>query len=113
MVGILPDQVPGGTGGLFAPFMGVETNTIKLVSRLIDRTNCLVVSLCAMRRSDGQGFDMVFRKADPEIYSKDVETSVAALNRSVEACVRDRPEQYQWEYKRFKDARKGSRHTYG
>ena len=113
MVGILPDQVPGGSGGIFAPFMGVESNTIKLVSRLIEKTDCLVVSLVAMRRADGTGFDMIFRKADPEIYSSDLLTSVSAMNRSVEACVRDRPEQYQWEYKRFKDARKGSRHTYG
>lgn len=113
MVGILPDQVPGGTGGVFAPFFGVEAHTIKLVSRLIEKTDCLVVSLCAMRREDGTGFDMIFRKADPDIYSPDVETSVAAMNRSVEECVRYKPEQYQWEYKRFKDPRKGSRATYG
>jgi len=113
MVGILPDQVPGGTGGVFAPFMGVESNTIKLVSRLIEKTDCLVVSAVAMRRDDDTGFDLIFREAEPEIYSKDLMTSVVAMNQMVERCVMDRPEQYQWEYKRFKDARKGSRHTYG
>ena len=112
MVGILPDQVPGGTGGVFAPFMGVPANTIKLVSRLIQKTGCEVVSLCAMRRPDGAGFDMVFRPVDPEIYSADLLTSVTALNRSIEACVRQSPEQYQWEYKRFKDYRVGSQSTY-
>jgi len=106
MVGILPDQVPGGTGGVYAPFFNVPANTIKLVSRLIQKTGCEVVSLCAMRRPEGEGFDLVFRKADPEIYSDDIDRSVAALNRSVEACVRQQPEQYQWEYKRFKAARK-------
>jgi KDO2-lipid IV(A) lauroyltransferase len=105
MVGILPDQVPGGSGGCFVPFMGIPANTIKLVSRLIDKTGCEVVSLCAMRREDGLGFDMVFRPADPELYSPDLERSVAALNRTVEACVAQQPEQYQWEYKRFKGAR--------
>lgn len=112
MVGILPDQVPGGSGGVFAPFMGVPANTIKLVARLIDKTNCEVVSLCAMRRPNAEGFDMIFRQADPEIYSKDIETSVTALNRSIEACVSVCPEQYQWEYKRFKDFRVGSNRTY-
>jgi len=112
MVGILPDQVPGGSGGVFAPFMGVPANTIKLVTRLIDKTGCEVVSLCAMRRPNADGFDMIFRPADPEIYSKDMDTSVAALNRSIEACVRYCPEQYQWEYKRFKDFRVGSNRTY-
>ena len=105
MVGILPDQVPGGNGGVTAPFMGIPANTVKLVARLINRTDCEVVSLCAIRRPNAEGFDMVFRPADPEIYSDVVDTSVAALNRSIETCVRDHPEQYQWEYKRFKGAR--------
>jgi KDO2-lipid IV(A) lauroyltransferase len=102
MVGILPDQVPGGTGGLYAPFMGIEANTMKLVSRLIDKTHCEVVCLCAIRRPEGEGFDMVFTPADPAIYSDDLATSVAALNRTVEASIASHPAQYQWEYKRFK-----------
>ncbi len=112
MVGILPDQVPGGTGGMFAPFMGVEANTVKLVSRLIDRTKCEVVSLCAIRRPNGEGFDMVFKPADPEIYSDDLPTSIAALNRSIEACLESHPEQYQWEYKRFKGAEHNGKKVY-
>lgn len=112
MVGILPDQVPGGTGGQFAPFFGVQANTVKLVSRLIQKTGCEVVSLVAVRRPDAEGFDLVFRRADPEIYSEDIALSVAALNRSIETCVRDHPEQYQWEYKRFKGARTGERWAY-
>jgi len=112
MVGILPDQVPGGTGGVYAPFMGVQANTVKLVSRLINRTGCEVVSLCAIRRPDGEGFDMVFKEADPEIYSENIETSVAALNRSIETCIKDNPEQYQWEYKRFKGAEINGRGVY-
>lgn len=112
MVGILPDQVPGGTGGMFAPFMGIEANTVKLVSRLIDRTQCEVVSLCAIRRPNGEGFDMVFKPADPEIYSEDLPTSIAALNRSVEAAIASHPEQYQWEYKRFKGAEHNGKKVY-
>lgn len=112
MVGILPDQVPGGSGGVMAPFMGIEANTVKLVSRLINRTECEVVSLCAIRRPEGEGFDMVFKPADPEIYSDDIATSVAALNRSVEACIESHPEQYQWEYKRFKGSKIGERYIY-
>jgi KDO2-lipid IV(A) lauroyltransferase len=112
MVGILPDQVPGGNGGINAPFMGVSANTIKLVARLIDRTNCEVVSLCAERLPNAEGFDMIFRPADSEIYSADVETSVAALNRSIENCIRDKPEQYQWEYKRFKGTQINDKKVY-
>jgi len=112
MVGILPDQVPGGTGGLISPFMGVEANTVKLISRLIDRTQCEVVSLCAIRLPDGKGFDMVFKQADQGIYDKDIACSVAALNRSIEVCLQDNPEQYQWEYKRFKGVEVNGRKVY-
>jgi KDO2-lipid IV(A) lauroyltransferase len=112
MVGILPDQVPGGNGGIDAPFMGAPANTIKLVARLIDRTDCEVVSLCAERLPNGEGFEMIFRPADSEIYSDNVVTSVAALNRSVERCIRDHPEQYQWEYKRFKETRINEKKVY-
>ena len=112
MVGILPDQVPGGTGGMFAPFMGIEANTVKLVSRLIDRTECEVVSLCAIRRSNGEGFDMIFKPANPDIYSKDLLTSITGLNKSIEACIESHPEQYQWEYKRFKGAEVNGKKVY-
>ncbi len=112
MVGILPDQVPGGSGGIFAPFMGIEANTVKLVSRLIDRTQCEVVSLCAIRRPNGEGFDMVFKPADPDIYSKDLLTSVTAMNKTIEASIASHPEQYQWEYKRFKGAEHNGERVY-
>jgi KDO2-lipid IV(A) lauroyltransferase len=45
---------------------------------------------------------MVYREPDPELYDADPARSLAALNRSVEAVVREAPAQYQWEYKRFK-----------
>ncbi len=112
MVGILPDQVAGGSGGISVPFMGIPAKTMKLVTRLIHKTGCEVVSLVALRRPDGEGFDMVFRQADPEIYSEDIETSVTALNRSIEACIADYPEQYQWEYKRFKGTRINDKKVY-
>ena len=112
MVGILPDQVPGGTGGVFAPFMGIEANTMKLVSRLVEKTQCEVVCLCAIRRPNGEGFDMVFTPADPAIYSDDLTSSVAALNRTVEASIASHPAQYQWEYKRFKGSEVDGKKVY-
>lgn len=102
VVGILPDQVPQESGGLFAPFFGVNANTIKLVSRLIEKTNAKVVCLYALRDKLGTGFDIEFKEPDEKIYSKDPLVSVTGLNKSVESCVLVSPEQYQWEYKRFK-----------
>ena len=112
VVGILPDQEPPFSGGEFAPFFGVEANTMKLVSKLVGKTGATVLCTYAQRLPNGEGFKLIIKKADPEIASSDLITSVTALNRSVEAVVREAPTQYQWEYKRFKRRRKGEAHHY-
>ncbi|UZE96134.1 lysophospholipid acyltransferase family protein [Alkalimarinus alittae] len=112
VVGILPDQEPPFSGGEFAPFFGVEANTMKLVSKLVGKTGATVLCTYAERLPNGDGFKIVIKEADRDIASDDLITSITALNRSVESCVRDIPEQYQWEYKRFKRRRKGEKHYY-
>lgn len=112
VVGILPDQEPEISGGIFAPFFGIPANTIKLVSKLIEKTNPKVLTLCPLRLPDGKGFKLIIREADPAIYDKNLLTSVTALNRTVEQCVLEAPEQYQWVYKRFKRRPSGKRHFY-
>lgn len=102
VVGMLPDQVPKQAGAEFAPFFGRTALTMTLPANLLQKTGACAVLGCAFRADDGRGFRIVFRAADPEIYSTDMTTSLAALNRGVEAMIRERPEQYQWEYKRFK-----------
>lgn len=112
VVGILPDQEPPFSGGEFAPFFGVEANTMKLVSKLVQKTGATVLCTYAKRLPNGEGFKLIIKKADPEITSSDLITSLTALNRSVEGVVRENPTQYQWEYKRFKRRRKGEVHHY-
>ena len=111
-VGILPDQDPSGDGGVFAPYFGINAHTIKLIPRLIQKTGAQVCIMYAERMTDGKGYTLHFKKPDDEIYSGDLPTAVAAMNRSVEACVREIPEQYQWSYKRFKTRPKGEKSLY-
>jgi KDO2-lipid IV(A) lauroyltransferase len=101
-VSILPDQVPDEGSGQTADFFGHPAQTMTLVYKLIQRTDCDVLMIFAKRVTGG--FQLVVREADPAIRDSDMIVSLAALNRSVEACVREIPEQYQWEYKRFKGA---------
>lgn len=112
LVAILPDQEPDLAGGEFAPFFGVQANTIKLVSKLIQKTGAQALCVFAKRLPDGRGFDICFRAVDEQLYSPDLSTSVAGLNLSVENCVREIPEQYQWEYKRFKKRPPGEARFY-
>lgn len=99
--GVLPDQTPKDeVSGIFAPFFNTPAFTMTLAQRLAQHANCKVVFAYAKRVSSG--FEIVFVPAPDEIYSADTSIAVSALNAGVERCVRAVPEQYQWEYKRFK-----------
>ena len=100
ITGILPDQTPNQAGGTFTEFFGQPAFTMTLIHKLIQRTGCAAVYGYA-RRVEG-GFEIVFRLVEEELYSDDEQGALRALNRGIEACVLDIPEQYQWEYKRFK-----------
>ncbi|WP_370980509.1 lysophospholipid acyltransferase family protein [Agaribacterium sp. ZY112] len=98
--GILPDQVPDEGSGEYAPFFTLPAYTMSLIHGLIKRTGCEIIMAYACR-VDG-GFEIRLRKPDELIYSEDQQESLVGLNKSVEALVLECPEQYQWEYKRFK-----------
>ena len=99
--GILPDQNPNDlNSGEFAPFFGEPALTMTLVHKLLQRTKCAAVFAFAKRVE--HGFVLVFRKAPEELFSADAQVSLAALNEGIQSLVKEAPEQYQWEYKRFK-----------
>lgn len=112
VVGMLPDQVPKQAGAEFAPFFGQPALTMTLAANLLQKTGARAVFGCAFRADAGRGFRIAFRAADPEIYSADLAASLAALNRGVEALILERPEQYQWQYKRFKTQPEGMPRLY-
>ncbi len=103
--GILPDQVPEASGGEFVPFYGVPALTMTLVNSLRVRSGCRVIAGYAERVSGG--FEIHFIEADSAIDSDDEIEALTALNRTVETCVDAIPEQYQWEYKRFRKQPEG------
>ncbi|MGA0706403.1 MAG: lysophospholipid acyltransferase family protein [Steroidobacteraceae bacterium] len=114
IAGILPDQVPDAGGGDYASFFGWPVLTMTLLTRLQQKTDALVVVAAARRVNtpEGGGFELVFRDPHPEIYAKDMQAALAGMNRSIEALVRESPEQYQWEYKRFRRLPPGSPRVY-
>lgn len=111
-VGILPDQDPGGGAGVFAPFFGHDAKTMVLVPRLVQRTGATPVFIYAKRLSWGRGFHVHFVPAPPGMDEGDLKAAAAAMNRGVEVCVRQLPEQYQWSYKRFKTRPEGAPRIY-
>lgn len=100
-VGILPDQVPNWGSGVFADFYHRPAYTATLLPKLVARTQARVVTGVAKRRA-GRGFDIHFLAADERVYASDEATSARGVNASVEATIALDPEQYQWEYKRYR-----------
>lgn len=100
--GILPDQVPSDiNSGQNSPFMGISCFTPTLASNMIRRTGALAVFGFAQRVTGG--FVLHYSLADENIYSEDTSVSLATLNEGVETCLRHCVDQYQWEYKRFRE----------
>jgi KDO2-lipid IV(A) lauroyltransferase len=112
MVGILPDQEPELSGGIHVPFFGNQALTMKLLPQLAAQTGAVVICGYAERLPKAEGFDLHFVAAEPEINSRDLQQAAAAMNRSVETCVRALPAQYQWEYRRFSHQPEGAPRFY-
>ncbi len=105
VAGILPDQVPAPESGVFAPFFGMPALTMTLCHKLVQRTGAQALVTCALRVPGG--FEVYYDRLEPEFFSDDEKVSLTAMNSSLEKIVRRAPEQYQWEYKRFKRLPKG------
>lgn len=99
---ILPDQDPGDSGGVYAPFYGRPARTMTLVSKLIQKTDCTVLFTVLQRLPNAQGFCLHYLPADPDIASQNELKATIALNKGVENCIQLAPEQYLWCYKRYR-----------
>jgi len=112
MIGLLPDQSPRRATGVFAPFFGRPALTMTLLPRLLRGRDDQVLFAFAERLPRGRGFRYREIVAGPEVADADVAKAVAAINRHVEALVRQCPEQYNWAYKRFSPAPDGDSDPY-
>lgn len=97
-VGILPDQIPRSGEGEWADFFGKPAYTMGLASKLASKTNAVIVMAFGQRLPDGQGFDIHLQRVD------DISTP-ALLNQAIERQIAQCPEQYLWQYNRFKQRR--------
>ena len=102
-IGVLPDQVPPGNGGIYSPFFNRLAYTSVFVSKLARKIRCDVVFCYSVRRHEFPiKYDTFYYSAPKDIYSSDESKSVRVINNFIEECVTQQPEQYLWGYKRFK-----------
>jgi len=108
IVGMLPDQDPGIDGGIMAPFFNKQVNTMTLLAKIAKKNDLQVLMFWAKRLPKGGGYELNLEPIDLNVNGDTLEEQVTSMNHCVEALIRKMPEQYMWNYKRFK-----STHSYG
>lgn len=103
LVGILPDQSSQqDNSSIEVEFFGIKTTTTTLLAKLTRKYNAKIVLAYAKRLDYGRGFDIHFQ--DVNILSKEntLYADCLLINKHIENLVKQMPEQYLWQYKRFK-----------
>lgn len=100
-VALLPDQVPPSGMGIWQPFFGKPAYTMTLAARLALQSQAEVVLMWGERRSWGRGYVVHFLPFERSL-SSDLEQAVLEINLAMEMLIRLAPEQYLWEYPRYK-----------
>ncbi|HIK72484.1 MAG TPA: hypothetical protein EYF97_04350 [Gammaproteobacteria bacterium] len=98
---IASDQVPKPEGGILSNFFSIPALTMTLVSKLKMKSKAPCHSIFCTRVSDGKGFKIKFSKEIAGM-DLDLQSSVDRMNEELEKCIMNSPEQYSWEYKRYK-----------
>lgn len=111
-VGIPADPEPSRSSGVFVPFLGTQALTSKFVAGMLSGGKARGVFLHALRLEDGSGFKVILEAAPEDMYSTDVEVSVAGMSKVVERYIREYPSQYMWSMKRFKKRPEGEAKWY-
>ncbi len=94
-IGVLPDQVPMAGEGSWAPFFGRRAFTMTLPARLAERSGARVFVLATRRRRLARGWVIECRPFDGD-------PTPARVNAVIEAIIRAAPDQYYWDYNRYK-----------
>lgn len=97
-IGILPDQIPAEGEGEWADFFGKPAYTMTLASKLAEKTGAKVMMVFGERLSNGSGYHIYFNKVDTI-------ATPTLLNQAIEHQVAQKPEQYLWQYNRYKARR--------
>jgi KDO2-lipid IV(A) lauroyltransferase len=106
----LPDIDGGASNSIFAPFMGVATATLPMVSRLARMIGARVVMTVTEQTPDGY---VVHVEAPWDDFpGPSIEHDTERMNREIERWVRRLPDQYLWTHRRFKTRPPGAPSIY-
>ena len=92
----------GKKSSVFAPFFNVPAASLTSVTRLLRLSDAAIVPISFYRRDDDFNYDVVLYPAIENLPTGDLQQDATILNQALEIAIREKPEQYVWQYKRFK-----------
>ncbi len=99
---IASDQVPELSGGELSKFFGQDCLSMSLLWKLHHKTKAKVHSMVCIRCNKGSGFKIIF---NPQVEMPPaIKGGVDTMNKELEKCIMLAPEQYAWEYKKYRRA---------
>jgi len=99
---MLPDQVPRKDAGIYTPFFGQPAYTMTLLHKLVKKSKAKVLFAACTRREDKKGFDIEFELPTFDASELNVDVFNLGMNQQIEQMIYRNPEQYVWDYKRYK-----------
>ncbi len=106
-------DIDGGTKhSVFAPFFGVPSASLTSASRIAHLTGAVVIPISFYRRDNNLGYDVMLSPPLENFPSDDPILDATRLNAILEEGIRNKPEQYVWQYKRFKTRPEGEKRFY-
>lgn len=101
-VAIASDQVPVLSGGELSEFFGQKCLSMSLLWKLQFNTKARIHSMVCIREAKGEGFRIIF--SQPLEMPSTIKEGVDTMNKELEKCIMLAPEQYAWEYKKYRRA---------
>lgn len=101
-----------GKRSVFAPFFGIPTATLTTICNIAHLSKAAIIPMYYYRRKDLSGYDIIFYPALSHFPSLHKLADATRLNAILEEIIRKKPEQYVWQYKRFKTRPKGEKRFY-
>jgi len=107
-----PDMDFGLKDSAFVPFFGVPACTLLSPARMARTLKMHVQPIITLMLPGGQGYVTRFCEPPPGFDDPDPVQATAALNRWLEAMIREHPAQYFWVHRRFKTRPEGEAGVY-
>lgn len=102
----------GKKSSVFAPFFGIPTASLTSVSRIIRMSNAAIIPISFFRRDDNKSYEVDLSPPVENFPTGDLVKDATQLNAILEQAIREHPEQYVWQYKRFKTRPEGEERLY-